>query len=491
MALSNIAPARVVGRARHTGAQIPWLFGLAAIAMSVGAGFAVGKGGLMSLLATALALGSLGTVAGWAILRRVVASGAIAVEIPIVLLLLSASVIRQRDAQSLAENPLDAAGMYRVLFVGTALFLALLALTGSHRATDIGARLTSRPFRMFCAYIGVVFIGAGLSINIPLTAYRGVELLTAALVVVGGYRLAGARAVPRILGLLYWWTAGSAIVVWLGTVLYPGEGIYRIDSPLPWQIKGINPVISSNGVGTIGAVLAIWSVALLVSKREDLSRTRWTAPIAVLGFVTLIFAQYRTGYVATALGLLILLGLRKRVTMAGVAVIAVVAATLWGAALLREAEPFALRGQTVDRAALLSSRLSWWSAAIPVWQESPIIGTGLLTGTRFLVLAEIGRTETSTIHGTWVEALVGTGVLGTACLLAFFVTTGARAFREALRGGRVVPALLVSILAVRSVTGPTFEAGGWFTVLVLILALSLRDGRQPARDAIEVVERTA
>ena len=92
--------------------------------------------------------------------------------------------------------------------------------------------------------------------------------------------------------------------------------------------------------------------------------------------------------------------------------------------------------------ALLTCRggSDYWSAAIPVWKESPLIGSGLLTATRFEVLNNLGHGAISTIHGTWIEALVGTGVIGLAFLLASFLVLFARAAKEAmLNDGRIVP----------------------------------------------------
>ena len=107
--------------------------------------------------------------------------------------------------------------------------------------------------------------------------------------------------------------------------------------------------------------------------------------------------------------------------------------------LVGEVEPYALRGQTPEEARELSSRLDYWSAALPVWRESPLIGKGLLTGTRFEVLAPLGLTFTSGIHSTWVEALVGTGVIGLALVSLSFLITFKRAFVLALWSGDLVP----------------------------------------------------
>jgi O-antigen ligase len=276
--------------------------------------------------------------------------------------------------------------------------------------------------------------------------------------------------------VMFWWTIASAISLWIGAVIFPGEGLYRVSSPLPYQIKGVVPVISANSAGSIGAILVVWSLALIVSKNEDMPRPKHAGAILLLGLVTLLFAQYRTGYVAMLFGILLLIAVRKRQAAIWVVVVILVVAGIWGSSFIEAAQPYALRGQPVDRAAGLSGRVGWCSAAVPVWQESPWIGKGLLTATRYEVLVELGRTTTSTIHGTWIEALVGTGVVGIGLLVASLVTLVRRSLVEALRpSGRLLPLLLLGTIFVRSLTGATIEIFGSTALLFLALALSFRD----------------
>jgi O-antigen ligase len=149
--------------------------------------------------------------------------------------------------------------------------------------------------------------------------------------------------------------------------------------------------------------------------------------------------------------------------------------TFWGSVLL-EAQPYLLRGETAESAAELSGRIYWWEKAIEVWKESPIVGKGLLSATRFEVLDEIGASGTSTIHSTWIEALVGTGVVGAALLAASVLVAWRRSIAEGLRrDGRIVPALLMTLLVVRSLTASTLGIFGPEVLLLLSISLTLPD----------------
>jgi O-antigen ligase len=409
-----------------------------------------------------------------AVLPERVRRAFVSIELPLLFLLLATVVLRIRGADDLAYNPLDPAAQFRVLCISLALVLGALSLT-SPRVVD-AARL-SAPVRMYAVYIIVVFAGASLSVNPTLTAYRGIELIATFVVVCGAVRVRGWEAIERIGNLLYWFCAVMIISVWIGVIISPEQAIQNFLNtkvPIDWQIAGVFPSISSNGVGAFGVVLAIWSfVRVQLSSPVGKLRPMVGYPLALLGVASLLAAQYRTGYLALVIALFALLFLRKNWFMMGVLVVAVTAVVLLNPATVTEAEPYLLRGQTTDQAGELSGRVNWWKASIPVWEESPIIGRGLLTASRFEVLVQaLGNKTTSGIHSTWVEALVGTGLLGLAILAICYL----RSLRQAMLGARSdewrqLAFLLLLIIGIRSFTGPTFESFGFFCPLFLWLAM--------------------
>jgi O-antigen ligase len=448
------------------------VMGLVAAAL---AGVAIAQGGTRAAVAVTGGLAVVGITLIGALLRTRAGRDFAAVELPALLILLSQIVLRQRDAEALSSNPLDAAGLLRVASIGLAGLLGALALTTP--VTDLRERITTRPFRLYCFYVVIVFLGAPLSVNLLLTAYRGVELVACLVVVAGAFRRAGRQAAERILTLVYWFTAASVVAIWLGAVVMPGSAFSPVDSPFPVQLHGVFPAFSANGTGTLGAVLGLWSLAKLLSPPDrGKITTRILLLLTVLGFTTLAFAQYRTGYLAAIVGLVVLLWFRARAAAFWVIMITLVVAIAWGGQIVHSAEPVLQRGATVEVVRGLSGRLNYWESGLEVWRESPFLGRGLLTASRFEVLAKLGSVYTSSIHGTWVEALVGTGVIGLAFLAAAFLVTMYRAFRDARRlRGLVVPLILLTFLAVRSITGPTFEVAGGDALVLMTLAILFRD----------------
>jgi O-antigen ligase len=456
------------------------------------AGSAVASEGSRRTFALSLAALAVGVPTVRAILGRHLRPGFIAVEVPVLLLLLSTLVFRGRSADELAYNPLDAAAQFRVLFVALALILGAMALISRPHAAPSNGRLTSLPIRLYFLYVFVVFLGAPVSIDLPLTAYRGVELITGLIVIVGARRTVGDEAAERIGTVVYWFTVGLLLSVWIGLIVSPDQVKYpnlNPNAPLRWQIQGIWPAIASNGVGALGVLVTFWSLARLRTLPSPSTLRRGLAySLAGLGVASLVFAQYRTGYVAFVMGLLVYLLFGRRWILATVVVMVVLGAIAMGpSSLVKEAEPYALRGQTTEQASKLSSRVDFWSASIPVWEQSPLIGRGLLTATRFEVLAPLGETYTSTIHGTWIEALVGTGLIGLALLSLSFLITFKRAIARALRSGDLVPVLLLTVLAVRSTTGSTVETFSHQAMIFLWLALALSDEEPQGHEAVSTM----
>ncbi|MBA2312819.1 MAG: O-antigen ligase family protein [Actinobacteria bacterium] len=408
--------------------------------------------------------------------------GYLAVEMPVLLILFSTLTLRYsfaggpQSTAELTENPFDIFSLLQLGCTGVAAALGLLALTERKRP---GERVSSRPVRLYAMYAGVVVLGLVTSVNPLLTGYRAIEVMASLLVVTGAYRASGTDALRRIENLVFWYFVVMATTAWIGAVVFPGIALEHINSPIPLRLTGALPHISSNTIGTFGCMIALWSLARLLAKdREWGPRPAVSGLLIGYGLVTLVIAQYRTGYAMFVAGLALLLLLAGRKTLGTLAVICILAIAALGGGIFQDAQPYVLRGQDTERASRLSGRVTYWSAAIPVWKQSPIIGGGLETASRLLVLDDLDteKGSASNLHSTWVEALVGTGAVGLLALVLSLLTAWGRSLRRAFDGAsRIVPAVLLSALLIRSLTGGTIQGGGDLLLLFLTLAIGLRD----------------
>src|SRR5205085_1543072 len=81
---------------------------------------------------------------------------------------------------------------------------------------------------------------------------------------------------------------------------------------------------------------------------------------------------------------------------------------------------------------------------------------GLNVGSR-RVLTSLGDNTVSTIHSTWIEALLGTGFTGAAFLALAFLTALGAAWRVRRQPVGVAVLGMLVFFCVRSITGPTPE----------------------------------
>ncbi|SRR6266545_1972709 len=395
------------------------------------------------------------------LLYRLAGSSIFGIEVPLVLLLSSTTVWRIRSSMDLADNPLDTAGTVRIGQILLATLLALLALL-LPRAQTLRTPLPT-PWWLYAAYILVVFLGAPLSVDAPITAYRGVELAAGFLLLLAARRVAS-DGLARVEATLYWATVVGLAAVWAGVVLFPKLAVGHLINapvPIPWQIQGVYPVVSSNSVGTSGVLLFFWTIGRAPHRWPG---RRWRpATLSTLGVASLLAAQYRTGYVIFAVGIVVLLAVRRRWILLILLAALLCFLLAYKPGIVADAAPYALRGATVEQAKGLNSRISWWSAALPAWQESPLLGKGLLTGTRFEVLPRLGLVDVSSIHGTWVEALVGTGIVGCGLLALAYLL----ALWRSISSADHVALLVLMVILVRSMTGSSIESFGAVGLLFL------------------------
>lgn len=368
-------------------------------------------------------------------------------------------VWRTRSADALASNPLDAAGLYRIACDGAAALLALMALRDTDRART---RRWPTSMVLYAGYVVVVTVGVVTAVKPTLVLFRAVELSVFVLVWMAGRARWGtpAQGLRLIVGFSWFLTATLALGVLLhpATALVPARG-----GLLPWRLEGAFPSLSADTVGTVGNILVI----------AGMMRLARPAPAITVGVALVALSQYRTGYVILAAA--ILLSFYGRRTIASR--VAFLVACLLMAFLVQSGQfqQAWTRGEEPELVGSLNSRTTFWSAGLDVAERSRFVGTGLSSGTRFEVLdARLGRAYTSTIHGTWIEAYVGAGLLGTGLLAAAFACAVVSAARSVQAVGRA-PLLFLGAILVRSVTGTTIELAGLMLALFFAAVLLLEE----------------
>lgn len=406
-----------------------------------------------------------GVLACPAIARLLELGGSRVVGLAWLLLIASTFVWRQRTTQSLVSEPLDSAAVVRVGLVAAAALLLLVHLVRA----SVGERLPA-SVKLLGAYTAIAFASAVAS-PLPLfAAYRAIEL-TVGLAAIVAAATVGRSQWQRPLELIVACLGAIVTVAWIEAVALPHLAWESHSGALAPSLVGAIPSFSSNTLGQFGAFLGIWGIAH-AGTRAYPRRVLLFATFA--GVATLLATQYRTGVIGFLLALTAVAWQRRRTAFTAAVlagVLLIVASGEWKS-LRQETEVLFARGNP-GAVQTLDSRTIFWRASLPYVEERPLLGWGLNVGTRE-VLSGLGRDLTSTIHSTWFEALLGTGVVGVALLALAFAALLASALarkRDALRAALVGIAI---VLLVRSLTGGTIELFDPDVLLFGALALAVR-----------------
>jgi O-antigen ligase len=407
-----------------------------------------------------------------AFVRSISFAGSASVGTAWILLILSTFVWRVRTTDALVSNPLDKAAMVRVALVAIAGVLVLIHLLRHPTRAALPVAVV-----LLIPYAGTAIVSA-VGSPLPLFGlYRAFELsvgLGAIVAVATADRAEWRKALDLILAAF----GAICLLAWLEAITMPTRGWEVVHGVVSHALIGYFPAFSSNSLGAYGAVLAVWGIAQLDSPHYR----PWVVRLAAFGgLLTLLATQYRTGIVAFLLGLAYVAWQRRRGLFAFVVLggaLVVISSGDWSAIRTRTQVVFA-RGNA-DAVSSLDSRSIYWHAAEPYIKARPVFGWGLNVGTR-KVLNTLGLEETSTIHSTWFEALLGTGIIGALFLAcAYLALLAAALSRERDREKAAIVGIAIIVL-VRSFTGTTVELFDVMGLLFGALALATRAPPLPER----------
>lgn len=450
----------VVAAALVAGAGVSWLF-------STGGSAVV----LVSVLAALLALPILSQVPALASRLRALAGRLRWWHLAWSLVFLSGLVFRVRDIDSIYANPWDLWAVFR----GGLMAAVLLLLLGQLLVRNYNwlPSLFRGTTGLLAAYSLISILSAAWSAYPTWTLYRSfeyfVDIWLAAATIASVRRREDLKAIFDWAWILLLLLVGS---VWAGLAIAPAQAIMPGVGVLGPQIRGVLPVVASNGVGELGALLAVMALTRLLFP-SPFKRTYLCLLVAGAG--TLLLSQSRSPLMGFLLALPLVLFSARRIGTGLLLVLllpAVLSVTSIGDILWR----LFVRGQSPELFSSLSGRLDWWRYSLPFFLQRPLWGYGAYAGGRFIVLAALDVTLSSSIHNTWLEVLLGTGLLGLLPLLAAFcwawlllaVPRPAPAWSHSTRRLHTEAIGILTVLSVRSMFTATLI---WHPPLMFLLVL--------------------
>jgi O-antigen ligase len=337
------------------------------------------------------------------------------------LLFLSDFTFRTRNTTDINSQAVDTSAAYRIALVAlTALALVFrLGLPGAGWLGSLVRGLLG-PLTLYAVLCG---ISTAWSVYPAWTFYKSIEYFTdlalLAAILVSVKTETGWGAVFNWNYALQVLLVGSA---WVEAFFWPKEAFQEKSRGLfSAQLGGVMPKISSNGLGELGAIIAVVALSrMLLRRREASSRVTYII-LFVSGVTTLIFSQTRSAVLGFIVGAaLVFYFARRTKLMILVLVTSVILFMFTSAGFLTE--QYLRRGQTDEQVNDLSGRVDYWEAGWQQLRKHPYTGLGAYTA-RFTVLAKIGEGDTSSIHNAYMEVILGLGPIGLIPILVAILGT--------------------------------------------------------------------
>lgn len=375
----------------------------------------------------------------------------------VIALLGTFSIVPSSETEEILREPVVTERILRGSLAVLALLIVAPILIERIRRYAPGRRaMTGLLAYMTVALISTVFSAASL-----VTAAKVGEL-TAGLAPILAIAL-GPRPGDRLrntVTLVISLVAAMLAVAAVGFVALPSS--FKFLQPRPGFVIDetlVAPFAHNNTLSALGAIVAVFAVAKLLTSSEH--RRLWMVA-AVVGALNIVLSAGRQGVLMVLVGLAIVLWSTRRALLLGL--LGPAAVGVWVAYQDLLLESFS-RGRP-QQLTTFTGRLVWWEVAVEAWSAHPWTGWGYAAGGRFVALASIGRSSSS-VHSGYVEALVGVGILGLAGLVYALVEVLVWSFRNL----RIETALATLIVPLALRTGVSQGFGGWLNVEFVLFAL--------------------
>lgn len=341
-----------------------------------------------------------------------------------VLLFFSGLVFRIRETEETVDTPLDFWAIYRIALVSLVGFILLYRLVIS-RSNWFPSIFQGLP-GLLLGYCLVSLTSTLWSVYPMWSFYKSTEYLVD-IILIGAiiYSMRSAYDFQTLFNLTWALVGLRVVLVWFGIVIWPDQALNREIGLLGVQISGVLPATSSNGVGGLSAVLATVSFCRFFIRKE---KNQFYLVVFLISICTLILSQTRSALVGFLCAVLVILFATRKIGLISLALGSCVGLVFLSSAgdIFLE---FFMRGQGTGLFTTLSGRTVWWEIGWRLFTEEPLFGYGGYAGARFKALSEAGRTITSSIHNTWLEILLGVGIIGFSFFALCFVGIWITLFR--------------------------------------------------------------
>lgn len=387
------------------------------------------------------------------------------------LVFMSGLVFRIRDTNTVQQNPLDLWALYRIGVMGFIGYVLLMRLA-MHK-TDWLSSLFRGSVGLFAGFALVALLSTAWSVYPMWTLYKSLEYIISLSLIAA--IIFSAKSIPdfKVLFDLTWVLLGLlAASAWIGILIWPDIAMRRDVGVLGSQLHGVIPAMETNQVGELGAILCIVAFNRILFMKDK----RLYFVIFLAAMATLIIAQSRTPIAGFLVAVPLMLFASRRIGPFAFTIMLMflvlnftgITDTFW---------EYFQRGQDREHFSSFSGRTYGWALGWELFKANPLVGYGAYAGGRFVVLTELGGVgDWSSILNTWLEILLGVGLIGAIFTVAAFLRTWKNLLEATFssRNGTLLHCLAVEgvgILALISVRSMFTTNIFWHPPLLFFLVL--------------------
>ena len=382
--------------------------------------------------------------------------------------------INYRSLEAVKQSPVNTVNLVRVLLIGAAGAWTILVSLRQNLPLSLDRK---GPLKWFLFYSLFALVSASYARLPIVSAGKALEVVSETAFFCLIVALLPFEEMIWAWNIIWGSTALLLTAMWVSALASPSTGFEYPPGALLPVVTGSLPVLAPNGVGQHAAGLAIVSLIRLidgssVSRRRE---TRLWGGLLALGLVSLVSSQARTSIASFCVASCLILYWRRKLRL--LASFALAAVGLAGVGLIPLVTSFLRRGQDATALLSLTGRINYWQVAWDMFLESKWFGYGFYTAHRIDLSERFRFLDLSTVDNTYLEVLLGVGLIGTFPLVVALVRLGVNLFRSGF-AVRTYPLLarvryemagFFIIVVIRSVTGPSFQVHGHSMVLLLLV----------------------
>jgi O-antigen ligase len=311
-------------------------------------------------------------------------------------------------------NPLDLWALFRVGLIAVIGFFLLYRLV-LHQTDWIKSFSYGLP-GLLTAYSVASLLSVIWSVYPFWTLYKSTEYLVD--IALMGAIVTSVHNARELKSLFDWtWVLQFLLIgsAWMGFIIWPDLSLNGV-GVLGFSLRGVFPAFETNGIGEMSAILgSVAFTRLLLLKDQKL----FYLIFLVICLITLLCSQSRSPLMGFLLALPVILLSSRRVGFLSFLTISILV-ILSMTSFLDISGEFFLRGQREADFESLSGRTNLWALGWEMFKERPFLGYGAYAGARFTGIADTMGEGNSSILNTWLEIVLGVGLLGSFLLLGAF-----------------------------------------------------------------------